>query len=69
MLLDFRAAFNLVDHTLLLIKLSAYGFESSAVNFMRSYLADIKHVLSSTVPFQSGLILHLEFHKGAVWGL
>ena len=37
-LLDFSAAFGIIDHKLLLIKLSAYGFKLSAVNWMKSYL-------------------------------
>lgn len=58
-LLDFSAAFDVIDHNLLLDKLSCYGFLSSAVTWMKSYLSnrsqrvffngslsDIKHVHS-----------------------
>lgn len=38
--LDFSAAFDQVDHKLLLKKLWAYGFRGSAVKYLRSYLAN-----------------------------
>lgn len=39
-LLDFSAAFDTIDHELLLMKLLAYGFKHSAIDFMKSYLTD-----------------------------
>ncbi len=36
-LLDFSAAFDIIDHDLLLTKLAAYGFKLSAVTWMKSY--------------------------------
>lgn len=39
---DISAAFDIVDHELLIMKLSAYGFQQSAVNFMSSYLSNRK---------------------------
>lgn len=44
--LDFSAAFDLVDHHLLLEKLSAYGFKQSAMSFLSSYLADRKQCVA-----------------------
>ena len=38
-LLDFSAAFNVVDHELLLGKLKRYGFNSAALSWMESYLS------------------------------
>ena len=36
-LLDFSAAFDLIDHNMLLMKLAAYGFNNCTLNWMRSY--------------------------------
>lgn len=38
--LDFSAAFDIIDHDLLLTKLSCYGFEKSAITWMYSYLSN-----------------------------
>ena len=38
-LLDFSAAFDVIDHDLLICKLKRYGFRPSAVSFMKSYLS------------------------------
>lgn len=37
-LLDFSAAFDIIDHELLLTKLTVDGFKLSAINWMKSYL-------------------------------
>ena len=37
-LLDFSAAFDVIDHELFLKKLSAYGFSANAVSWMNGYL-------------------------------
>lgn len=39
-LLDFSAAFDVVDHGLLLRKLGAYGFSPTTINWMNSYLSN-----------------------------
>ena len=39
-LLDFSAAFDVIDPSLLLDKLKAYGFCSGAMKWMESYLTD-----------------------------
>ena len=38
MMLDLSAAYDLANHSLILDKLRMYGFEDSAVGWMRSYL-------------------------------
>ena len=38
--LDFSAAFDVVDHSLLLSKLTVYGFSPTAINWMNSYLSN-----------------------------
>ena len=37
-LLDFSAAFDVIDHDLLIGKLEVYGFNPTAILFMKSYL-------------------------------
>ena len=39
-LLDFSAAFDLIDHKLLLSKLHCYGFSSTATIWFQSYLGN-----------------------------
>lgn len=39
-LLDFSAAFDIIDHKLLLKKLECYGFDQSAVSWFESYLTE-----------------------------
>ena len=39
-LLDFSAAFDVIDHDILIAKLTSYGFNSSAIQWFRSYLSD-----------------------------
>ena len=45
-LLDMSAAFDIVDHTLLLQKLELYGFDGNAVGWVNSYLSDRKQCVS-----------------------
>ena len=39
-MLDFRKAFDLVDHEILLHKLSLYRFSTNTIQFFRSYLSN-----------------------------
>ena len=60
-LLDLRAAFDLVDPELLLQKLKVYGFEDDALCWVESYLTNryqavwIDHALSEFLPCQVGV--------------
>ena len=39
--MDLSKAFDTLDHSLLLVKLSAYGFDNNSLSFVRSYLTNI----------------------------
>ena len=43
--IDFRKAFDVIDHQRLLKKLSIYGVCSSFVAWFKSYLSERKHLL------------------------
>ena len=45
-LLDMSAAFDIVDHGLLIEKLKLYGFNDDAVGWLKSYLSDRKQCVS-----------------------
>ena len=45
--LDFRKAFDLVDHTLLLDKLAIYKCNDAALNLLASYLSNRQQVVDS----------------------
>ena len=59
--LDMSAAFDIVDHSLLMKKLELYGFESNISKWIRSYLADrsqavcIDGSLSRLLPVRQGV--------------
>ena len=44
-LVDFRIAFDLVDHSILLKKLEFYKFNQVSINWFRSYLSDSKQIV------------------------
>ena len=45
-LVDFRKAFDLVDHNILMKKLELYKFNQISLNWFRSYLSDRKQTVS-----------------------
>ena len=45
LLLDLSAAFDLVDHSLFLKKLSLYGFDEGSVEFFNSYLSNRNQIV------------------------
>ena len=59
--LDLSAAFDIVDHPLLLEKLKLYGFSESALHWLSSYLSGrsqavyIESFLSKTLPVPTGV--------------
>ena len=45
--IEFRKAFDLVDHKILLHKLSLYKFDSSSLEWFRSYLSSRQQIIDS----------------------
>ena len=43
--IDFRKAFDVINHELLLRKLAVYGANTSAVNWFKSYLSERKQFI------------------------
>lgn len=67
-MLDFSAAFDVIDHTLLVDKLKCYGFTSNALAWFIHYLSGRKQS-SLIAAIQTGTLLTVGFHKVAAWGL
>ncbi len=61
-LLDFSAAFDIIDHDLLLTKLAAYGFKLSA---MKSYLSNRQQCVMLNGTFSSMKALHCSLPQGS----
>ena len=55
--LDQSAAFNVVDHQLLVARLELIGFDNNSLKWMKSYLSD-RHQLVEIQGFQSDIIPH-----------
>lgn len=67
-LLDFSAAFDVIDHELLLMKLLSYGFKDSATDFMRSYLANRKQCVMFNGTFSNIETLQCGIPQGSCLG-
>ncbi|KAJ3587836.1 hypothetical protein NHX12_011431 [Muraenolepis orangiensis] len=63
-MLDLQKAFNTVNHSILLNKLRAIGFDSLSVNWVRSYLegreqvVEVNGTLSTSLPVECGRCSH-----------
>ncbi len=44
-LLDFTAAFDIIDHSFLIVKLKCYGFNPTAILWLESYLTNRKQTI------------------------
>ena len=67
-LFDFRKAFDLIDHTILVMKLCSYSFPSQVLSWIVDFLQDRKQrVKLSQDYFQSGDPYPLESHEGPNW--
>ena len=45
-LVDFKKAFDLVDHQILINKLEIYGIKDQALSWFKTYLTNRKHFVS-----------------------
>ena len=60
-MLDLQKAFDTINHSILLGKLKAIGFDSTAIDWMKSYLeareqvVDINGTMSSPLPVNCGV--------------
>ncbi len=67
-ILDFSAAFNLIDHEILLKKLECYGFLSPALSWMRSYLSARKQRVFFNGSCSSSKYVHCGVPQGSCLG-
>ena len=67
-LLDFSAAFDVLDHRLLLNKLTAYGFSPNTINWMNSYLSNRRQCVFFNGSFSSFKGLHCGVPQGSCLG-
>ena len=66
--LDLSAAFDVVDHDLLLKKLAIYGFDEKSVNWMESYLRGRKQVVCVDGCLSSKLEIEAGVPQGSILG-
>uniref|UniRef100_A0A674AJ45 Reverse transcriptase domain-containing protein n=1 Tax=Salmo trutta TaxID=8032 RepID=A0A674AJ45_SALTR len=66
--LDFSAAFDLVDHEIILTKLMHYGFKEVALNWVQSYLTDRKQSTYINGSFSSPHALNCGIPQGSCLG-
>ncbi len=67
-LLDLRAAFDIVDHDLLLTKLAAYGSSPTAINWTNSYLSSRMQSVFFNGSFSSPKCLQCGVPQGSCLG-
>ncbi|KAI8511857.1 hypothetical protein Bbelb_109570 [Branchiostoma belcheri] len=67
-LLDYSAAFDLVDHTLLLKKLAVYGFSADALSWIQSYLSDRNWQVYANGAYSQTRVLQCGVPQGSCLG-
>ena len=66
--IDYKKAFDLIDHGLLLEKLKPYGVRDNELELLRSYLSGRTQYMYITMPVIAPQELcRLEYRKGAFW--
>ena len=68
LLLDLSAAFDVVDHGILLEKLKIYGFDDNLVNWIKSYLSKRKQKVYIDGAFSKELELEAGVPQGSILG-
>ena len=66
--LDLKKAFDTVDHTILLSKLSAYGIQENAFNWFRSYLENRTQICSVSGSLSKTCSLQCGIPQGTILG-
>ena len=67
-MLDFTAAFDIIDHNLLLKKLEYYGFSRTALLWMESYLTDRKQLVYFNGSFSKERVVEHGVPQGSCLG-
>lgn len=67
-LFDFSAAFDVIDHNLLIGKLECYGFSPTAIDFMNSYLTCRKQWVYYTGSWSHSKVLDCGVPQGSCLG-
>lgn len=66
LLLDLSAAFDIVDHEILLKKLESYNFSDNSVEWFKSYLEDRIQTVQVESNFRiQNLLVNMEYLRGA----
>ena len=66
--IDFRKAFDIVDSTLLLFKLSLYGFSDNVINFFKDYFSSRKQLVKINNTLSNKTDVYLGVPQGSVLG-
>ena len=67
-MLDLSAAFDVVDHSLLIKKLSIYGFDLNAIKWFESYLIGRQQIVQIDGQFSEPLMLEAGVPQGSILG-
>ena len=67
-LLDLSAAFDTVDHAILLRRLETFGFGGTAVHWFESYLVGRRQHVRTPVTFSSPTVIECGVPQGSVLG-
>ena len=66
--LDITKAYDTVDHSILLLKLSQYGFRGVCLEWFRSYLESRQHCVRIGETMSSNAIINISIPQGSVLG-
>ena len=66
--IDFRKAFDLINHDLLFLKLFNYGFDNNSLKFFRNYFKDRVQVTNINNVFSDSLEINIGVPQGSVLG-